>query len=125
MPDRAVVDDDAEPCQRERKLRDERSKDYKAAIRTRINIESRGMRMEEAQDSYERCLKVSAPQPRATCALSGDGQWLVVPNPVKRDLFGVLAWDESVMSYQCVDNVRDTGQSAHDVLHQFLEGRNG
>ena len=71
-----------------------------------------------------------SPQPRATCALSADRQWLVVLEPPSRwqrefrgqHCFYVWARRGSRMSLHKLLGP-DTGQNANEVLAQFLEGR--
>lgn len=81
--------------------------------------------------------------PRAVVAISEDRQWLVVLNP---EPFGwgedqqslwwsTYHWDSESMlwayEYPPGDRrvtsrgIRDTGQDAHEVLREFLEGREG
>ena len=66
------------------------------------------------------------PQPRAIVALSEDRQWLVVLFMLTEDS---ASWsicqltDDFLMPYRLKENIPDTGQDAHAVLTQFLEGR--
>lgn len=61
------------------------------------------------------------PKPRALCAISEDRQWLVVLSTV--DTWKVLR--RRFMGYEIEWSIEDTGQSAEDVLREFMEGRGG
>lgn len=71
------------------------------------------------------------PQPRALVALSDDRQWLVVLDPdgysgwfVRYRLNAYGYWIPDVQAGEpCC--IRDTGQDAHAVLAEWMEGRSG
>lgn len=64
--------------------------------------------------------------PRALVALSDDRQWLVVLEPdIYRGVpaFSLLQWSEEGCTWEEMAVITDTGQSADEVLADWLAGR--
>ena len=129
MPDRAVVDDELPP----------------------LNISVKP-HLHSWSDDYSECLICGAapeippsdvvpweygkpidaglpePQPRAIVALSDDRQWYTVlsKEPSRHDgkrYFTLFGWSDFMGAYQWRDLIEDTGQDAHQVLAEWMEGR--
>ena len=65
---------------------------------------------------------------RAIIAISDDSEWLVAldrqPAPYNgRIHFGIYAWHSGEIAYTSFDFVPDTGQSAEEVLANYLASR--
>lgn len=68
------------------------------------------------------------PEHRMVMAMSHDRQWMTVLNKepfCHRDAcyYAVYEWSDFLTSYQWRDLVENTGQTAEEVLHAFLDSR--
>lgn len=65
---------------------------------------------------------------RSIVAISEDRQWLVTPDPAGYSLWFVFRWEETArdVGWMVQDKmIEDTGQSADEVLREFLEEQDG
>lgn len=116
MPDRAVVDE-----------RTAYIAGYEAGFGDRYYEHS------EPEASYSEWVSAARPeiprdpQPRAIVAISEDRQWLVVLDPEPEDWdemhFNLFHFSRRWWTWEHELLINDTGQSAHEVLREWMEGR--